>query len=630
MSLARAFEEKLRRCSLEPPAGAPSTVSDPVPPPSSASAWPSMGISRDPSKSQSKPKTPGADTEASAAGKRVILSSKSSQSQRAMSYAEMARKNLPAKKAAQPPPVAEKAKAEHVDSLDSTASAKQAKEVDVSASARPTANPESVDTSAPAQPTQRATSTPELLLAINAMVRSSEPTTTAQASLKSAMTKPGKAMAGQSQEKVSETPSATAQDTAETKEPSPKKNRPLTWAGVVRGQKPGQQGQKATVLPTSSSKKPPTPHLQPATPQLRPATPNSTTSPKKHKKTQSQAKSTGNRRPNTPGRQVTGGTPGSPASIQSQTAKHEHETPGQKLGKQNKRRQPTDSEGKGEAAASPPTRPDSSSSDVERASAYDRHTNRRVPLLHGHLAATLRRQQDQELAQQQQQQELVQTLQTRPVSSNPPHPGPLRPSLGPQVSHWQQTREQVPAHQYGANFGPHSGFPPLNTSWPALPSHQARPRMDNIPDLSPSSFTHQARIDNTRSINQPGFDPQARVGNIPNVNPLRFNYQARMDTVPSPNRLRSSPQARLDNIPNLNRPGFDGNTDHGHGHGRGRSPRPRSPLRQVVFAPASHVQHSPVQQVTHPAVRPYLSDAQIQSDREREFRHPGIFQTNAE
>ncbi|KAJ9143616.1 hypothetical protein NKR19_g6774 [Coniochaeta hoffmannii] len=139
--------------------------------------------------------------------------------------------------------------------------------------------------------------------------------------------------------------------------------------------------------------------------------------------------------------------------------------------------------------------------------------------------------------------------------------------------------------------------------------------MDNIPDLSPSSFTHQARIDNTRSINQPGFDPQAR---------------ARMDTVPSPNRLRSSPQARLDNIPNLNRPGFDGNTDHGHGHGRGRSPRPRSPLRQVVFAPASHVQHSPVQQVTHPAVRPYLSDAQIQSDREREFRHPGIFQTNAD
>lgn len=157
------------------------------------------------------------------------------------------------------------------------------------------------------------------------------------------------------------------------------------------------------------------------------------------------------------------------------------------------------------AEASPSAKSNLSSSDVERHHKFATSTDRRVPVLAGNLAATLKKHQEEKLVKQQEeglekqrQEWLVNQRELHPVPVDPLPLAAAWPSHGSQVPFSVQTHEQNNLGQLAQNFVPGT-FPPLNTSWPALPSQAA---VDYDPNLNMPTYEANAAVD--RVPTQPG------------------------------------------------------------------------------------------------------------------------------
>jgi hypothetical protein len=582
LSPADVIKEKHRMTSSEPPAVAFVPVPAPAPVPVQPSAWPTLPISPDQGKSEipdtvadNGPSKPDGDDAVKEAPK-IVSPSTSVHSKQVMSYAAITRKNMPVpKQPPQQPHAVEKDKPKQPPQQPHAEEKDKPKPV-LPAPTLPVEETKHVDAPVTAQPAQRASSTPELLLAIENVVRPTEE------SLKSASPKPSDVPEPErpSWEKLPEKSSGMARQTAEPKKASPKKaspkqNRPLTWAGVVRGQ-------KATVMPTASTAKAPTPQLQPGTPLLPSVTAHLSDhgSPtkgskfgKENNKTPSQAKTKENSRHKTPGQHETGGWPDSPASTSYQMSQHQPQTPSQKPGDQKTKMKPGEKKGKGKgkAPASPSAMSNLSSSDVERNPQFAPWTDRRVPVYmypSGNLAATLKKKQEEE--------ELAKQQQAGPYLANPLPQRPAWPSRGHQASLPPQAPELLPAHHYGTTVVPVT-FPPLNTLWPALPSQAG---VDDNPYLNP--YLNTPALPDNPYLNTPALPSQSRVDDNPYLTPaLPGNPYLNTTALPSRSRVADNPylnmpalpsQSRMDDNPYLNMPV------------RERNPTQRDPAGQAVQA----------------------------------------------
>lgn len=381
----------------------------------------------------------GADDTSTVAHKRVSLK-KSNHSKPAMSYADIARKNVPIQKQStgQAPVLHNKQEIQQALGVD---------------------KPHPVTAMTPDTPRQRESSPPKLLSDFEKVVSSTEATCKPAEPRPLGVAEPER----RPWEKLLEAMSGTTLQTAESTDPT-RKNKPLTWASVVRGQK------KAATLP------PPTPRPLPALPQLQPATPlipaitphalpvtshvENRDSPTKaigrgkEHKTPHRQHVKENSKPETPSSKETGDVSRSAASKWPKTSKNNYPAPGRPGNQETISKQSTPKRnGKGEAKSRNKTV--LGSSNVAANPGFATMGDRTVTMYPaGNLALSIKKKQDAELTEGQ-RAELGKQGQTAWLSS-------------------RQYRE------------PPVSSPPLNTSWPALPTLQ--PKMDQINDSNKSSF----------------------------------------------------------------------------------------------------------------------------------------------
>ncbi|KAB5551291.1 hypothetical protein GE09DRAFT_168395 [Coniochaeta sp. 2T2.1] len=312
-------------------------------------------------------------------------------------------------------------------------------------------------TTTPTVPEKRVSSAPELLRAIESVVRPAKPSPKKATESPQKSTAPlGAARAAellgqkrQSPEKAwfKATPTEAEQpvkDKTMKASKLPQKKGPLTWASVVKGDKAAAE--KTPVVPRVAPRiEPATPLIPPATPRRKPGSPKAKSSkgtaapkgdgdvsPKKKtpaaakKDRRPRAKKDENKKPednklSTPWRQQpTGNRQDPPASTQSRTWGRNPRTP-RRSGWQ----QPTSSQWGRQRASSTHSGPGTASgvpastnlswSDVadgsntnSRPNLYDRYADWRVTIVpFGNLATTLRRQQDEELVRMEQEAYLV-------------------------------------------------------------------------------------------------------------------------------------------------------------------------------------------------------------------------------
>ncbi|KAH8905059.1 hypothetical protein BR93DRAFT_762916 [Coniochaeta sp. PMI_546] len=427
-----------------------------------ARAWPSSRVEGIADKASQKLDV---DDTAKVAHKMVSLKSPKG-GKPAMSYADITRKNIPVHK--QP-----KRQASRLETRQET---RQASEVDKTKLAVSTA---------PATPTQRASSTPELLPAIENAVRSTE--ITAKSASPKPLGVPGRDRAPL--ERLPETTTDMAQQIVRTTEP-PRKNRLLTWAGVA-------SGQRSAVMP------PLTPRLQPGAPVVQPSTsqtqipipgaddPDSPIKKSiksgKGSKTSARQKTKENSQHKTPGLQEARDGLHSPTPTRSKSPRKKPQTPSQP-GKRVTTAKQSPSKRDVGAPRQPGVEAYLSSSDVAPSPKFAPITDRSVPIYpSGNLAATLKRRQEVELATKRLTASVANQLPTLTTAwtSQSSHAASLP----------ERQQHQAPAKIPGTASVPVS-FPPLNTSWPALP-------------------TVQAKIDNTRYVNTSQFENNNMRGQSP-------------------------------------------------------------------------------------------------------------------
>lgn len=381
----------------------------------------------------------GADDTSTVAHRRVSLK-KSNHSKPAMSYADIARKNVPIQKQStgQAPVLHNKQEIQQTLGVD---------------------KPHPVTTMTPDTPIQRESSPPKLLSDFEKVVSSTKATYNPTA--------PGPFDVPEPElrpwEKLPEAMSGTALQTAQITDPA-RKNKPLTWAGVVRGQK------KATTLP------PPTPCPLPAVPHLQPAAPlipaitshalpvtsrvENCDSPTKvagrgkEHKTPRRQQVKENSKPGTPSSQQTGDVSRSAASKWPKISKNNSPAPGRPGNQETVSKQSTPKRN-GKLEAKPRHKPVLSSSNVAANPGFATMGDRTVTMYPaGNLALSIKKKQDAELMAEQ------------------------RAELGKQgQTAW------LPSRHYRQ---PPVSSPPLNTSWPALPTKQAK--MDSTNDSNMSRF----------------------------------------------------------------------------------------------------------------------------------------------
>lgn len=384
----------------------------------------------------------------------------SSQSRPAISYADVARP----RKSAQA----------HMQATQQPRSSEKPKPVDAAVSAAPV----------PVLPPQTTPSTPELLDAIEKLVK------TTDVAWKSESPKTSSVLERKRQPwaRVPDTPADMAEPSKKAAE-SPQKNiRPLTWAGVVKGRMAEANTKKPTTRPPTPFLEPATTLLQPVTPLIRPATPylpsptphrqpgnpqtNVTESPTKSKKAQARKRAKENSRQKAASEQQTGSRPGTSSSTQSTSAKtthHASKQPGKqktkaknpKSHKKDPKKSPSKGKGKGKALPSPVASKANLPSSEARANPNFEDWSWEVVPHAGHLASTLKRKQEEELAQKQGTSSFA--AQYQPSSTSTAAWPPSRATS----SAFTMSDNQAPVNT-GLDVSVSS--PPLTTGWQEPPS----------------------------------------------------------------------------------------------------------------------------------------------------------------